>query len=153
MGLKWEYTQPTTQPLEAEHWDAQAFINFASDPHPQPLRRLGVGSPNGERHHILSWLPPIFGSKDPMADATKEIIIQAIEAAIIAAVATGSTTLVITLPSWVPIAVLVLVLGEIARRQIWKRPESKLMNIRLVCPTPEIYDAVNHYFQGTWELP
>jgi hypothetical protein len=149
MGLRWECRQPPLQSLEKEHWDAQAFAEFFSGHGRSSV--MSSGNPNGSHHSIKEYIPMHL---DPVAEKTKEVVIQAIEAAIIAAVATGSTTLVITLPSWVPIAVLVLVLGEVARRQIWRKDNhSKLMNIRLVCPTHEMFEAINRYFQGTWELP
>ena len=166
MGLKWEYelasyTQAKTweegiePPSLEKNWDAAAFVNFTS--------HEGTGIFVSSKHH-----PTQFGTKlyhtcslpapeDPLGDRIKDalipVLIQALEGAVLTAIATGSASLVITLPSWVPAAILVLALSEIARRAIWKRhPETPLMNIRLVCPTQEIFDAVDHHFQGCWEL-
>ena len=148
MGLKWEYCRAPQRPVMEEHWDAEAFVQFFKGITPHHQRLM---TPNGEKHRISRSVPRW---NETIKDALTKTLLTALEAAVVTAIATGSATLVITLPTWVPAAVLVLVLGEMARRQIWKQHEdSKLMNIRLVCPTEEIYDGVNRYFQGTWELP
>lgn len=151
MGLKWEYCMAPQQPIMVEHWDAQSFVQFFKKHNDDRITCLGVGSGSGNKHQITASLPEW---NDQIKDALIKTVLSALEAAVVTAIATGSATLVITLPTWVPVAVLVLILGEMARRAIWnKHTDSNLMNIRLVCPTQELYDGVNHYFQGTWELP
>lgn len=149
MGMKWEYHHAPQKPTMEEHWDAQAFIKFFKNHNDD--RTLRLGNTEGEKHQITGSIP---AWDEQIREALIKTVLTALEAAVVTAIATGSATLVITLPTWVPVAILVLILGEMARRQIWKdHPDSKLMNIRLVCPTQELYDGVNQYFQGTWELP
>lgn len=149
MGMKWEYYMDSLQPITLEHWDAQSFVQFLKKHDDSDICQ--ISSSNGEKHQITVPLPEW---NEQIKSTLIKTVLAALEAAVVTAIATGSATLVITLPTWVPVAVLVLILGEMARRQIWKKhSDSKLMNIRLVCPTQELYDGLDHYFQGTWELP
>ncbi len=166
MGLKWQYelafpgmTDQTDDPstLLNKHWDAEAFHTFRpashgyADHHPGfILQSSHKKTPYGVKLDTTSVIPDW---KDEIQAQLIPILIQALEGAVLTAIATGSATLVITLPAWVPAAVLVLVLGEVARRAVWSKHPDSLKNLRFVCPTQEIFDAVDKHFQGTWELP
>jgi hypothetical protein len=147
MGVRWEYRGPQNAPISEADWDADTFIQF----HPEisetrPLDGIGL---NGKERTLHTFQLP----EGKLQELTEKVLWEAFEAAFLTAIATGSTTMVVTLPTWVPVAILVLVLGNIARKAIWKKhPEAKLMHVRLVCPNFEVFEAVNTYFQGTWEL-
>ena len=175
MGLKWQYelafpgmtdsledskSEKSGQPavLLSKHWDAEAFHTFRSasegfaEHHPGfVLRSSHKKTVYGVKLDTISVIPTW---EDRIQEQLVPILIRALEGAVLTAIATGSATLVITLPAWVPAAVLVLILSEVARRSIWsKHPESEVKNLRFICPTQEIFDAVDRHFQGTWELP
>ena len=150
MGMKFEYT--LTPPRE--HWDADHFAYFYLKEAP-PISEHAILMVNDGKQWVpvaneVHYLLPAW--EEALRDQTIPVVALALETAILEAAKTGATTLVICLPTWVPVAILVLVLADLVRKQIWKTPDSKLMNIRLACPTQEIYDGLAQHFQGTWEL-
>lgn len=130
-----------------EHWDADAFLQFFERNGDFSVTRYSVGTSGGERHHFNGFLPAADRLNQHFD--TRLAFDTAIRAA------GDRKVLVVTLPSWIPAETLVSVLGKIAGSEGFLPPwrGSELMNIRLVCPTPEIYSALDRYFQGTWELP
>lgn len=162
MGLKFEYTQT---PL-SEHWDADHLATFVEDPSIDT--HLSFEVCDRTRTAPRSILLPQFGNstvtgfrttvplppwEEDLKDRLIPIVSLAFTTAILEAIKTGSTVLIITVPAWISLAALIIVLGDIARRRIWNdHPESKLLNIRLLCPNQEVHDGLAAYFQGTWEL-
>src|SRR5574343_1027744 len=148
MGLKLEYRRKSDKKLTEEHWDAESFLGFTKSPSWPRMSQRVAETLYGKKQMTLAALP---SAHDAIETALVTAILTAMETAVLAAIATCSTTLVVTLPSWVPSAILVVILGDLVGRACWKQLETKLMNLRLVCPTDETFDALNHYFQGTWE--
>ena len=149
MGLKFEYT---LNPLHT-HWDAD-HVAYLERRRRAPGRSIDhpglLGTTTVVPLDLPGWPDELLGE---LRDKTIPIVTLALTTAVLEAIKTGSAVLVISLPAWIPAAILVLVLADIARRQIWKdHPESKLMNIRLLCPNQDTYDALAHHFQGTWEF-
>lgn len=157
MGLKFEYTM---KPIP-EHWDADHFIRFERRGAPtvddfciDMASAFKLGDEIPGRGSVRTQMLKIPTWEEDLKDRLIPIVSLAFTTAILEAVKAGSTTLVLSIPSWISVAALIIVLGDIARRHIWKdHPESKLMNIRLLCPNQEIHDGLARYFQGTWELP
>ena len=58
-------------------------------------------------------------------------------------------TVSFVLPIW-PQDITALWLGEIMRETDWSNHPTHILT--LVCSTPELYDAINGYFQGSWHL-
>lgn len=159
MGLKWQYEMAlnssdsvsTFSPHFEKHWDSNAFHSFIPSDTDYPKGQIVYNSHEKTKYGIkldsLSVLPGV--NENPTVDDGVRIF----ETAILLMIAGGSAVGVITLPEWLPVSFLVQVLGEVARRAIWNRhPESELLNLRFICPTQEIFDGVDKYFQGTWEL-
>jgi hypothetical protein len=154
MGLKFEYTR---NPL-LTHWDADYVVSF--DRVSVILSRKGRPSKIGEAE---GWIFEVPATKDIpwLSSLLRYFFMQAIEKACFPI---GHNVLLVQLPDWVPAEVLVNVWGDFAKRKVWEDfdwrtcnkeipPDHKeLMNIRLLCPTEEIFDSMAAYFQGTWEL-
>lgn len=160
MGLKWEYElafpgmlnpdkigvsgHPT---LVSKHWDSNAFHGFVPADAEEKLfdnQILFCGHEDIQGNLRLDTVTALSGE-----DMVKSIEL-AIQMMIINDVRVG----VVVLPHWIYPERTVQAMGEVARRAVWNRyPDSKLLNLRFVCPTQEIFDSANKYFQGTWELP
>ena len=165
MGLKWEYElafpgmiAPDSVPgalhrsmLLSKHWDADAFHEFVMADEKMFPGQLLFSGHEQTKHGIK--LDTVSVLSEWIPDLSFDLVVKGIETAILYAIAGGAAVLVVTLPNWVPIDDMTHVLGDVARRQVWKPYSgSRLLNVRFVCDNQSLYDSVNNYFQGTWEF-
>ena len=142
MGMRWDYQAPveSLEKLVENNWDAALFVRFRGDMEDLQVRL-------GQKVHTLQrWE---FTNSGELA--------KLIEEGIFVAIAGNAQVMVLALPQIDP-TVLTEALGMVARNSFWMNfvghdPMKNLAVIRFYCPNEEMFDAVNRYFQGPWELP
>lgn len=151
MGMRWDYLSPLplsgelhNKQLVEQNWDASLFVTYGAD---YSLNLEGANLLPHQRVVQLTW---------PVTDLVGEMSMR-IEDGIFMGIATEAAVVVLALPVAAPSA-LVEALGLVARRSFWMNfvgtdPVRTLSVIRFYCPTQAMYDAMNRYFQGPWELP
>ena len=142
MGMRWDYQAPveSLEQLVENNWDAALFVRFRGDMEDLQVRM------DQKIQTLQRWE---FTNSGELASL--------IEEGIFVAIAGNAQVMVLALPRIDP-TVLTEALGMVARDSFWMNfvghdPMKNLAVIRFYCPNEEMFDAVNRYFQGPWELP
>lgn len=148
MGLKWEYLEEDGHKLEVQnrHWDASCQVLFHHGERAEEPMEPSIFIQN----RTLIYFPDMLYGKVHGEEARAEVLAQQLKQVIVEMAQKQPMVATITLPKRVPVNLLVQALHRVAHSKVWEN--TSLLNLRWLCPSPELFSAVDKYFQGPWDL-